>query len=31
MAEWLRRNPAKVVGIARVGSIPTVVVVSYSK
>ena len=27
MAEWLRRQPAKLMGFARVGSNPTVVVI----
>jgi hypothetical protein len=32
MAEWLRRGPAKAVGVSRAGSIPAVVdMVSYSK
>jgi hypothetical protein len=29
MAEWLRRQPAKLMGYARVGSNPTVVVLSF--
>jgi hypothetical protein len=29
MAEWLRRQPAKLMGYARVGSNPTVVVISF--
>jgi hypothetical protein len=31
MAEWLRRQPAKLMGYARVGSNPTVVVLFFPK